>query len=80
VLAAQADTIPHIQTRLYSVKAQIAQLEANRNDSDDWQCDYEDACDAEVILSVALKAAFILRVCGFVNDTQSAAFRSSLAR
>jgi hypothetical protein len=58
----------------------INDLQAEPLDTDDYHQDLEDAQDEHLMLSIALKAACVLRVCGFVNDTQAACFRKALAR
>ena len=58
----------------------INDLQAEPLDTDDYQQDLEDAQDEHMMLSIALKAAYVLRACGFVNVTQAACFCKALAR
>lgn len=72
--------VDHILAALRSIECVIADLQAEPQDSDDYQQDLEDAQDEHMMLSIALKAAMVLRTCGFVNDTQAACFRKALTR
>lgn len=58
----------------------INDLLAEPLDTDDYQQDLEDAQDEHMMLSIALKAAYVLRACGFVNDTQAACFCKALTK
>jgi hypothetical protein len=72
--------IDQLMAALRECEGVINDLQAVPVDSDDYQQDLEDAQDEHVMLSIALKAAMVLRTCGFVNDTQAACFRKALTR
>jgi hypothetical protein len=72
--------IDQLMTAIRECEGVINDLQAEPLDTDDYHQDLEDAQDEHLMLSIALKAACVLRVCGFVNDTQAACFRKALTR
>lgn len=79
-MAQDSLALDHLLTAIREIESTINDLQAEPLDTEEYQMDLEDAQDEHVMLSIALKAALVLRACGFVNDTQAACFRKSLAR
>jgi hypothetical protein len=79
-MAQDSLALDHLVTAIREIEATINDLQAEPQDTEEYEMDLEDAQDEHLMLSIALKAALVLRACGFVNDTQAACFRKSLAR
>lgn len=81
LLAAVQDvsTFETLVEAVREAEAAVFDLAAGPICDEEHQQDLEDAEDRHVSLSIALKAAMVLRACGFVNDTQAHALSNALS-
>lgn len=78
-LAQDAGTIDFLQESLREAEGAMLDLVDAARESEEAAYDLEDAEDRHAMLSIALRAAFVLQVCGFVNETQAVALLKSTA-